>query len=504
MDRARSVGSVLHHRLQQLALPDLRHHATWAQRTPASAPPAALELAAGLDDRARALGERMAASPEPWLARQLGVVAPDASPALRAEYTRRAGIAAAYREAAGITNPDQAVSPEPHRGNPELEAMRKAVFAALEIRDEADIIRGLDRGQLEARVLQGERARAAAPPDISGQLRLTAQTETDALQQSADAHARRDHPGAASATALAAQLAAERQRLEAENARYEQWSAGTHATRDTAGKAAAELQRRGHVQPDGEPHRQLEDEPQQIAGWRHQLEADAEALNRADATSERRAASDAGEPWLSQRTPDIDPASVPRPDPGTSPQIEPAQDDRGARLDELLARADQAAQRIAAQQAERHARSEYAARMEREAQTQAEAGQQPEARDEVELELLGRSSSALPDESVDQVVHQRYRLRFTAARIGQDPARQVRHREREEQAVKVRFKGTSLDPGQLRQRREPHPVGRLGRCPLDLRSSTAFSYRSASSSASLIRSLRNTRTAKLSTRRTSK
>ena len=35
--------------------------------------------------------------------------------------------------------------------------------------------------------------------------------------------------------------------------------------------------------------------------------------------------------------------------------------------------------------------------MELEAQTQAEAGQQAEARDEVELELLRRSLSALPD-----------------------------------------------------------------------------------------------------------
>jgi hypothetical protein len=52
----------------------------------------------------------------------------------------------------------------PHRNQPELEAMRKAVFAALEVRDEADILHGMDRGELEARVLQGERARAAARP----------------------------------------------------------------------------------------------------------------------------------------------------------------------------------------------------------------------------------------------------------------------------------------------------------------------------------------------------
>ncbi len=386
MDQARSITSVLHHRLQRLALPDLRHDVTWVQRTPATAPPLARELAAALDDRARALGERLAASPEPWLARQLGVLAPGASPALRAEYTRRAGLAAAYREAAGITNPDQAASLEPHRGNPELEALRKTVFTALEIRDEADILRGLDCGELEARALQGQRAQTAAPPDVSRQLRLTAQAEADTHQQAGDARTQRDHTAAASATALAAQLAAERQRLEASNARYEQWSADTHALRDAAGKATAELQRRGHAQLDGEPKPQPEDEPHSIAAWWQQFETDAEVANCAGA-SEQQAASYTGDLRPPQRVPDLNPPSASRPEPRTSPENEPTQENRAARLDELQAWADQAAQRIAAQQAERQASSDYAARMEREVQTQAEAGQQVEARDEVELEL---------------------------------------------------------------------------------------------------------------------
>jgi hypothetical protein len=98
MDGARSITSILHHRLQRLALPDLQHDATWAQRTPSTAPPLAHQLAAALDDRARTLGEHMAATPEPWLARHLGILARGASPALRAEYTHRAGLAATYRE----------------------------------------------------------------------------------------------------------------------------------------------------------------------------------------------------------------------------------------------------------------------------------------------------------------------------------------------------------------------------------------------------------------------
>ena len=245
MDRARSISSVLHHRLQCLVLPDLRHDVTWAQRTPATAPQLARELAAALDDRARALGGQLAASPEPWLARHLGVLAPGVSRALREDYACRAAAAAAYREAAGITDPQQAVSLLPHRSSPELEAMRRAAVRALEIRDEAAIIRGMTRGELEARARQAECARASVPPDVSRRLRLTAQAEADAWQQSADVATRHDQTEAANAKTLAGQLAADRRRLEAGNACYEKWSAATASTRETAARAQAELERRG-------------------------------------------------------------------------------------------------------------------------------------------------------------------------------------------------------------------------------------------------------------------
>ncbi len=117
MDGARSISSVLHGRLQRLQLPAQGHSVTWAQRTPENAPALAHELAAGLDDRRRELGERALANPEPWLTRHLGPPpGPDASPVLREDYARRAGTAAAYREARGITDPEQAVSFGPHPG----------------------------------------------------------------------------------------------------------------------------------------------------------------------------------------------------------------------------------------------------------------------------------------------------------------------------------------------------------------------------------------------------
>ena len=388
MDGARSISGVLHGRLQRLTLPpQAGHDVTWAQRTPASAPPVAHELAAAIDDRARALGEQMAASPEPWLARQLGVLAPDASPALREEYARRAGAAAAYREAAGITDPQQAVSPGPHRGNPELETMRQATMTALEIRDEAGILRGLDRGDLEARVLQGERAQASAPPDISSQLRLAAQAEADALRQAADAQARHDQAGASRARALAAQLAAGRQPLEAGNARYENWSARTQATREAAGKARSELARRGQARTEGEP--QPQDLPQTMAGWWREFEAGAEAAERAIAR-QHQGAIDAREPWPPRHPPQ--PGPPPEPHPAMNPEDDPARtrpmrDDTAARLEELLARAGQAAQSAAAREAQRQASSEYAARIEREAQAAPQAQHQAEVPDQAEIEL---------------------------------------------------------------------------------------------------------------------
>ena len=204
----------------------------------------ARELAAGLGQRARALGEQLAASPEPWLARHLGVLGPGASPAQHEDYTRRAATAAAYREAAGITDPQQTVPFLPHRSHPELESMRLAAIRALEIRDEAAIIHSMSYGELEARVLDAERAQASAPPDVSRQLCLTAQAEADAWQQSANAATRYDQAEARNAGALASQLATERQQLEAGSDRREKWPTATAATRGAAAQAKAELDRR--------------------------------------------------------------------------------------------------------------------------------------------------------------------------------------------------------------------------------------------------------------------
>jgi len=262
MDGAQSIASVLHGRLQRLHLQAHGSAVTWAQRTPENAPALAHELAAALDNRRRELGERALANHEPWLTRHLGPPpGPDASPVLREDYARRAGTAAAYREARGITDLEQAVSFGPHPG-PELEALRKDTFRALEITDEHAEIRAMTRGELEAQALYGNRAQATAPRDTSSQLRMTAQAQADAWQQAADSEAEHDQIRAENSRSLATALAAETSRLEASNVRYEEWSASTASTRKTAGKAKAELRRRGQ-----QPSAEGAPGPQSMATW---------------------------------------------------------------------------------------------------------------------------------------------------------------------------------------------------------------------------------------------
>jgi len=433
---ARSISSVLHGRLEAVKLDEHARDITWAQRTPESTPGVAHQVADGLDSRLRELGERAIAEPQPWLLKHLGALKPDASSALREDYARRAGIAAGYREAAGITDPEQAISPEPHSASPELDAMRDAAISALEITE--DPYPAMTCGQLEARVAEGHRAQGLAPPDVSGQLRLTAQAEADAWQQSADAEVRHDQAEAASAKALAGQLGAEKARLEAIHADYESWSGKTREAREVAGKAEAELQRRG-AQP-REPE-------QSLVEWNRQFKHDLAAADRA-ITRERQAALNAGKPRPPERetlepAPDPDagarrviaelqhddylshitttepkeaaePGRQPAPEhvselgneteasgssrpeaisgqPEPEPHEEPAADvgqlgNRAARLDELQARADEAAQRIATDEAEQQASAEYIARIERQAQAESQPDWSAE-RDDAEMEL---------------------------------------------------------------------------------------------------------------------
>ena len=200
-------------------------------------------------------------------------------------------------------------------------------------------------------------------------------------------------------------MTAEKTRLEALNATYEGWADKSKSIREAAGKAKAELGRRGQPQP--------QERPRAMAGWWRQLDADLDAMDRAIGR-EHQALIAAGKPWpphhiaQAETTPAKAAAVIarlqhdgylPEPNPALdvsapaasdteplAPQHEP--DHRSARLDTLQARANEAAHRIAADNAEREARAQYTAHLERQAHAQAEpaAEHQPEASDGIEIE----------------------------------------------------------------------------------------------------------------------
>ena len=71
-----------------------------------------------------------------------------------------------YREAAGITDPAQAIGPVPS-GQAQLREAFHSAVVALELPDDQALLRAMGRGELEARVAAHDRAAAAGPARMS-------------------------------------------------------------------------------------------------------------------------------------------------------------------------------------------------------------------------------------------------------------------------------------------------------------------------------------------------
>src|SRR5262249_44119990 len=118
--------------------------------------------------------------PERWVLTHLGPPPPgSSSPALIADWQMRAGIAASYREAAGIEDPDVAIGLAP-QGHPELAEAYAATLLALEIPDVEAQVHAMTRGELERDVAAYNRLKASAPAEPSHELRAASMTEVDA------------------------------------------------------------------------------------------------------------------------------------------------------------------------------------------------------------------------------------------------------------------------------------------------------------------------------------
>lgn len=147
---ARSIAAVLHGRVTRIAgTPEPRADGGYADRTPQIDDPDAArfaaELAAAMDERIALLGWRTAVDRPPWAVRYLGEVPADSAD--RAEWTRRAGLAAAYREERSYTHDTDAIGPAPERGSPELRASWHAAFTALRMPDQDREIAAATDGQ---------------------------------------------------------------------------------------------------------------------------------------------------------------------------------------------------------------------------------------------------------------------------------------------------------------------------------------------------------------------
>jgi AAA domain len=287
---AGGISAVLHERLARIDKPE-DAPSSWAQRTPENAPQLAHEAAKAIDDRITALGMRCAEKPEPWLTSQLGAFLAHGSALEQQDYLHRAGSAAAYREAAGIDDPQQAASLIPHKGDSVRERMRRDTITQLEIRDVEQLYQAMSRGELEAKEQHARRAYAAAPRNVSAELKDTAQAEADQRQAAVEAEAQDDQPTAKALHSLADLLGTRKTALEADHAKHENWSAQTAGRREQGGRARAELTRRGQT-PEARPG-------ETTLEWWQRFERDCQAFEQHLVSLEAQAETE-GRPWPPQ------------------------------------------------------------------------------------------------------------------------------------------------------------------------------------------------------------
>jgi hypothetical protein len=298
LDGARSIAAVLHGRLDKEPAPARGQTRTWAERAPRDAPDQALEAARRLDARQAELGRQLAQQPPEWALRAWGVP-PARAGALREDWERRAAIVESYREAAGITDPTQAIGPVPF-GQAQLREAFHASVVALELPGDQALLRAMGRGQLEAQVSTYERAAALAPRDVSAELTAADRLYKDGMARAQAAREAGRNAEADTAEILAEETAGELAVLRVADAARREW-AEAHASEAAEAQAAeGELRRRDQAErvaqagEDGqEPHVETDEE---FLARLPQIVSEAEARYAAEAAKAEPEAAPAAEP----------------------------------------------------------------------------------------------------------------------------------------------------------------------------------------------------------------
>ena len=265
---ARSLSAVLDARIR-------REHggrppaeaASWSERVPRVPDPEVsgylAEVAAAMDARQQRIGEHAAEQQPTWAVRALGDV--PAQPSGRAEWAKRAGRLAAYREITGYDDPWEAIGPEPAPTSPEARALWHRAFGVLGRVSGVDV-RRLTDGQLLASRRAYETETSWAPGYVAEELRAaTRQEQLSRIENTRHSHeaaaaGRRGenelaalHAKAADSWAALGDRAAQvREQLAIAHDTRCQWEALTEPARRLARAADIELKRRGVLSPDDE------------------------------------------------------------------------------------------------------------------------------------------------------------------------------------------------------------------------------------------------------------
>ena len=245
---ARSIAAVLHGRLEKEPAPARGQTQTWAERAPQDAPELAAETARMLDARQAELGRQLAAQPPKWALKAWGVP-PTAqeSAARRADWEKQAGIVASYREAAGITDPAQAIGPVPS-GQAQLREAFRAAVVALQLPDDEALLRAMGRGELEAKVTAYDRAAAIAPRDVSPELDTADRLHKSDLARAEAAREAGRNTEADTAEILAGMTADELAGLRVADAARREWAEAHAREAQAARDADGELRRRDQAE----------------------------------------------------------------------------------------------------------------------------------------------------------------------------------------------------------------------------------------------------------------
>ena len=230
------------------------------------------------------------ARPPEWALRACGVP-PARAGALRRDWERRAAVVASYREAAGITDPAQAIGPVPS-GQAQLREAFHASVVALELPGDQALLRAMGRGQLEAQVSAYERAEALAPRDVGAELAAADRRGTSDIARAQAAREAGRDAEADTAGILAEETAGELAALRVADAARREW-AEAHAGEAAQARAAeAELRRRDQA----ERVAQAGKDGQEFRARLPQIAAGAEARYAAGAAKAEPEAALAAEP----------------------------------------------------------------------------------------------------------------------------------------------------------------------------------------------------------------